>query len=83
MRGLRGWVGQRVIELIEMVTPRLIQHVKQTSPPDLRAVEAWNELLNYLEENPDSLWYGRRLQEGLPISSGLIEGGGKTPWLDG
>ena len=31
-----------------------------------------------MEENRDSLWYGRRLAEGLPIGSGLIEGGCKN-----
>lgn len=72
------WVGQRIIELIEMGGPRFIEHLKQTGPPDLKAVQAWDKLLNYLEENRDSLWYGRRLQEGLPIGSGLIEGGGKN-----
>jgi hypothetical protein len=34
--------------------------------------------LNYLSDNRDSLWYGQRLKEGLPIGSGLIEGGGKN-----
>jgi hypothetical protein len=74
----KEWVGQRVIELIEMGGPRFIEHLKQTGPPDLTAVDAWNKLLNYLEENRDSLWYGRRLEEGLPIGSGLIEGAGKN-----
>ena len=35
-------------------------------------------MLNYLDDNRDSLWYGRRLAEGLPIGGGLIEGGGKN-----
>lgn len=74
----KEWVGQRVIELIETGGPKFIEHLKQTGPPDLTAVPAWHKLLNYLEENRDSLWYGRRLKEGLPIGSGLIEGGGKN-----
>jgi hypothetical protein len=45
---------------------------------DLNAAEAWAKLLNYFSENRDSLWYGERLQSGLPIGSGLIEGGGKN-----
>jgi hypothetical protein len=36
------------------------------------------ELLNYLGDNRDSLWHGRRLKEALPIGSGLIEGGEKN-----
>lgn len=81
MRGTaaaKEWVGQKVIELIEMGGPRFIEHLKQTGPPEPSAPEGWSKLLNYLEENRDSLWYGRRLKEGLPIGSGLIEGGGKN-----
>jgi hypothetical protein len=74
------WVGQRVIELIEMGGPRFIEHLNTTGPPEASAAtaEAWAKLLGYLTDNRDSLWYGKRLQEGLPIGSGLIEGGGKT-----
>ena len=74
----REWVGQKVIELIELGGPQFIEHLKQTGPPEPSAPEGWKKLLNYLEENRDSLWYGRRLKEGLPIGSGLIEGGGKN-----
>jgi hypothetical protein len=76
----RQWVGERVIELIEMDGPKFIEHLKRTGPPDAlpATVEAWGKLLNYLHDNRDSLWYGRRLKEGLPIGSGLIEGGGKS-----
>jgi hypothetical protein len=74
----KEWVGQQVIELINKGGPLFIEHLKQIGPPEASAMEAWNKLLNYLEENRDSLWYGRRLQEGLPIGSGLIEGGGKN-----
>jgi hypothetical protein len=74
----RQWVGDRVVELIQMSGPRFIERLRCTGPPEPCAQEAWNKLLNYLEENRDSLWYGRRLQEGLPIGSGLIEGGGKS-----
>jgi hypothetical protein len=74
------WVGQRVIELIEMGGPRFIDHLKSIGPPASTAAtqEAWKKLLNYLGDNRDSLWYGERLKEGLPIGSGLIEGGGKN-----
>jgi len=74
------WVGQRVIELINMGGPKFIEHLKRIGPPDASAcgAEAWNKLLNYLNDNRDSLWYGQRLAQGLPIGSGLIEGGGKN-----
>ena len=74
------WVDKRVIELIEMGGPQFIEHLKTTGPPDPSpaAAGAWDKLLNYLTDNRDSLWYGERLQKGLPIGSGLIEGGGKN-----
>jgi hypothetical protein len=74
------WVGRRIIELIEMGGPGFIEHLNAMGPPDASqaTAEAWNKLLNYLNDNRDSLWYGQRLQKGLPIGSGLIEGGGKN-----
>ena len=76
----REWVGERVVQLIEMQGPKFIEHLRATGPPDALAetAKAWEKLLTYLEDNRDSLWYGRRLKEGLPIGSGLIEGGGKS-----
>lgn len=76
----KQWVGQRVIELIEMGGPKFIEHLQNTGPPDSlpASAEAWAKLLNYLNDNRDSLWYGQRLAQGLPIGSGLIEGGGKN-----
>ena len=82
------WVGAKVVQLIEMQGPKFIEHLRNTGPPDAsaegpadaspEASAAWEKLLSYLEDNRDSLWYGRRLKEGLPIGSGLIEGGGKS-----
>ncbi len=84
----RQWVRQRIIELIEMGGPRFIEHLQAIGPPGVSSVEppapspttaaAWTKMLNYLRDNRDSLWYGRRLAEGLPIGSGLIEGGCKN-----
>jgi hypothetical protein len=74
------WVHARVIELIDKGGPDFIKQLKSTGPPDPSegTAEAWAKLLNYLTENMDSLWYGERLEKGLPIGSGLIEGGGKN-----
>ncbi len=76
----KQWVGQRVIELIERGGPGFIEHLQNIGPPDPSpaTAEAWGKLLRYLDDNCDSLWYGQRLKEGLPIGSGLIEGGGKN-----
>jgi hypothetical protein len=74
------WVHARVIELIEKGGPGFIGHLKDRGPPDDSpgTAAAWAKLLNYLDENRDSLWYGQRLEKGLPIGSGLIEGAGKN-----
>jgi hypothetical protein len=48
--------------------------------PSPTTAEAWAKLLNYLNDNCDNLWYGRRLKGGLPIGSGLIEGGTKRSY---
>jgi hypothetical protein len=74
------WVGQQVIKLIELGGPKFIEHLKATGPPDASpaTAEAWEKLLGYLTDNRDSLWYGQRLEQGLPIGTGLIEGGGKN-----
>ena len=72
------WTAERVVELIEMGGPKFIDHLRATGPPEASTPEAWGKLLGYLDDNRDSLWYGKRLQQGLPIGSGLIEGGGKS-----
>ena len=74
------WVHARVIELIEKGGPAFIDHLRSLGPPDPSpaSTEAWAKLLNYLNDNRDRLGYGQRLKEGLPIGSGLIEGGGKN-----
>jgi hypothetical protein len=82
-RGAEAWAHARVVELIEMGGPKFIEHLKGIGPPQspdasAETAAAWARLLNYLEENRDSLWYGERLEQGLPIGSGLIEGAGKN-----
>ena len=79
-RAAEQWVAKRVVELIEMGGPKFIEHLQAAGPPDPSppTAEAWSKLLGYLSDNRDSLWYGKRLEKGLPIGSGLIEGGGKN-----
>jgi hypothetical protein len=79
-KGAEQWVDQRIVELIEMGGPKFIEHLQTTGPPDPTpaSADAWAKLLHYLGENRDSLWYGKRLEAGLPIGSGLIEGGAKN-----
>ena len=88
----KRWAGERVVELIERGGPEFIEHLRRIGPPSPPSCgsasssgatgagesDAWCKLLSYLEDNRDSLWYGQRLEQGLPIGSGLIEGGGKS-----
>lgn len=74
------WVAQRILELIDMGGPTFITHLQSIGPPGAKpeTTAAWTKLLHYLSENRDSLWYGTRLKQGLPLGSGLIEGGVKN-----
>lgn len=74
----RAWTSQKVLELIEMGGPRFIEHLQTAGAPEGSSPEGWKKLLGYLEDNRDSLWYAERLKAGLPIGSGLIEGGIKN-----
>jgi len=49
------WVGQRVVELIEVGSPKFIGHLQSIGPPDTTATTArvWTKLLHYLGENRD------------------------------
>lgn len=76
----RQWAESRRMELIEQGGPRFIESLQKTrtaesSQPAQKALE---QLENYLSAHQDSLWYRKRLTEGRPIGSGLIEGGCKT-----
>jgi hypothetical protein len=76
----RAWAQTHLMEALRHNGVGLIQRLQQERG-DLKtpaAQEAVDRLLGYLEPNRDSLWYRRRLAEGLPIGSGLIEGACKN-----
>ncbi len=79
-KAAEAWTRERVVELIELGGPRFIERLKQRGPDTASAagLKAWEKLLGYLADNRDSLWYGERLKRGLPIGTGLIEGGCKN-----
>lgn len=76
----RDWSDQQLLELIRHGAPNRLaawrQLLEQQAPGPAR--EALEGLIGYVRENQDSLWYAQRLAAGLPIGSGLIEGGCKT-----
>jgi hypothetical protein len=76
----RAWAQERRDHLLQHAGVGLIVRLRreageQTDPAHRRAIE---RLLGYLSDNRDSLWYPDRLARGLPIGSGLIEGGCKN-----
>lgn len=75
----RFWANQHVEQVLAHNGTGLIEQLKierVALPPDQHP--ALESLLGYLEENRDSMWYRDRLQQGLPIGSGLIEGACKN-----
>jgi hypothetical protein len=75
----RDWAHERLMHALAHNGPELIERLqreRKTHPDGKRA--AIDRLLNYLQDNRDSLWYRDRLQQGLPIGSGLIEGACKN-----
>ena len=76
----RQWADQRLGQLIELEGPRFIERLQEESGTldDESSRQALAKLCGYLEENRDGLWYRTRLEQGLAIGSGLIEGACKT-----
>ena len=76
----RAWADERLMHLLTHDGVGLIRRLQEerqdwSEPTHLRAIDG---LLDYLNDNRDSLWYSQRLREGLPIGSGLIEGACKN-----
>jgi hypothetical protein len=76
----QDWAKQRLDHLLEHAGVSLIERLRQERVAWTQAKhrQAIDSLLNYLQDNRDSLWYPQRLAQGLPIGSGLIEGGCKN-----
>ena len=75
----RAWADAYLRVVLADNGPALIERLRQerlTLAPEKQA--ALDGLLGYLEDNRDSMWYRDRLQQGLPIGSGLIEGACKN-----
>jgi hypothetical protein len=76
----QAWAQEHLDHLLEHAGVALIERLQrerdeQIEPAHRNAIE---RLLGYLNDNRDSLWYPDRLARGLPIGSGLIEGGCKN-----
>ena len=76
----RRWADHHVERLIELEGPGFIAELKEereSLAADSQR-QALDKLCSYLEDNKDSMWYRTRLEAGLAIGSGLIEGACKT-----
>ena len=76
----RAWSEAQVQSLIERGPVQYLKDLRTfaTMHTDAVKLKALESLLNYLTPNGDSLWYRKRLADGRPIGSGLIEGANKT-----
>jgi hypothetical protein len=76
----KNWAQDRLMHALQHNGVGLIDRLanERTSVRAPNHRRAMDRLLNYLADNRDSLWYRDRLRDGLPIGSGLIEGGCKN-----
>jgi hypothetical protein len=76
----QAWAKERLDHLLEHAGVSLIERLRRERATwkEAKHQQAVDRLLNYLQDNRDSLWYPQRLAQGLPIGSGLIEGGCKN-----
>jgi len=76
----RNWGDRHRDRLLELQGPRFLAELQEqiNACKVSEHRQAMMKLKSYLEDNRDSLWYRQRLQAGLPIGSGLIEGACKN-----
>jgi hypothetical protein len=78
--GAKLWAASRIEQLTELEGPAFIEQLKReraaTGPKAGQA--ALDDLIGYLSDNRDSLWYRTRLANGQAIGTGLIEGACKN-----
>ena len=76
-----AWAEQHLMTALRDNGPALIREVEsETAAEPAGSVrrKAMGDLLTFLRPNRDRMWYRDRLAEGLPIGSGMIEGGCKN-----
>lgn len=76
----RAWAEQRLVTLLESGPVACLRELGEQARETLRPAQqqALADLADYLRPNLDGLWYRERLQRGLPIGSGMVEGACKT-----
>ena len=81
----RAWAQRRLTAALEGNGPALVALVESDAaagpaagPAGSGERRSLDRLLAYLNDNRDRMWYRDRLAAGLPIGSGMIEGGCKN-----
>jgi hypothetical protein len=77
----RAWAEAKLMTALGGNGPALVREVEAEASRHARGSprrRALDDLLTYLRPNLDRMWYKDRLAAGLPIGSGMIEGGCKN-----
>jgi len=76
----RAWGNEHLEWVLSSHGPALIARIEseQATEKGSARCKAMENLLGYLRPNRDRMWYRERLQAGVPIGSGMIEGGCKN-----
>lgn len=77
----QAWAQQRLLITLNENGPALIRRIESEASCEAESSTRrgmLEGLLTYLRPHRDRMWYKDRLAEGLPIGSGLIEGGCKN-----
>jgi hypothetical protein len=76
----RAWADDRLAIALSQNGPAMIRQIESEACGEAAGAtcrKALDELLTFLRPNRDRMWYRDRLAAGLPIGSGMIEGGCK------
>ena len=76
----RQWAEQRLETVLASGPVALLHELAQAQSKTIDETKrkTLENLVSYLKPNIDGLWYRDRLQRGLPIGSGMVEGACKT-----
>jgi hypothetical protein len=80
-KAARAWAEQRLQVALKENGPALIRKIESEASGQAQGStshKALDALLTYLRPNQDRMWYRDRLACGVPIGSGMIEGGCKN-----
>jgi hypothetical protein len=74
----RQWAKARVDELEAGDVAAILKNLRQLRPKRRTAVEAVDDLIEYIDTNRDRMKYDKYVEQGLTVGSGTIESGIKN-----